>query len=121
VALDQLPGPLPLVDFPTSLAVKLFGTCDEFSFYHWGTFNDKSKCFEYGKLVTTREIEDNLGIEVGIIPALIDNIPRKGHCENNGIWAEIAKILRSQIFDFDLHIGGPGCNVGTLSNMSCFL
>jgi hypothetical protein len=53
VSLKQLPGPLPLVDFSTSLTTKLCIICDEFSIYHSDDFSDKSKCFDYGKLVTT--------------------------------------------------------------------
>ena len=56
---------------------------------------------DYGELITAREIEDNLGIDVGIIPTLMDNIPKGDHFKSNGIWAGTTKILRSQIFDFD--------------------
>jgi len=43
------------------------------------------------------------------------------HCDINGIWAEIGRNLRAQIFDCDLHIRGPDSNVGPLTNMSRFL
>jgi len=121
VALEQLPEPLPPVEFSISLTIELCGNFDEFFSYYWGDFNDKFKCFDYGELVTTREIEDNLGIDVNIIPTLMENIPMRDHCESNGIWAEIGRILRSPIFDCDLQIRGPGFNDSMLSNMSRFL
>ena len=61
VTLQQLPGPLPPVEFPTSLTTELCGIFYEFFIYHWDDFNDKSKCFDYGELITTREIEGNFG------------------------------------------------------------
>jgi hypothetical protein len=77
-ALEKLMGPLPRVGFHTSLTTKLCGICDEFCNFHWDEFSDKSKCFDYGELATTREIEDNFGIDVGLIPTLIiDNIPMR--------------------------------------------
>ena len=41
--------------------------------------------------------------------------------DNNGIWTDKARILRSHIFDRDLQIRGPGSNDGPLTNMSRFL
>ncbi len=62
-----------------------------------------------------------MGIDVGIIPTFIDNIQMRDQCERNGIRAETAKILRSQIIECDLHIRGLGPSVGPLTNMSRFL
>ena len=71
--------------------------------------------------VTTREIEDDLGIDVGIMSALIDNIPMRDNCDSSGIWAETTSItLRTHIFDCDLQIRGLGSNVGSLTNVSRF-
>jgi len=108
-------------NFLQVLQLNFVNCFDEFSIYHWDNFNDKSKCFDYGELITTREIEDNLGVDVGIIMTLMYNIPMRDQCGINGIWAEIAIILRSQIFECDLQIRGPGSNDGTLTNMSRFL
>jgi hypothetical protein len=121
VALEQLPGPLPPFEFTISLTTQLCGNFDEFSIYHWGDFNDNYKYFDYGELITIREIEDYLSIDVGVIPPLIDNIPIRDHCDINGIQAETTRILRSQIFDCDLQIRGYGSNAGPLTNMSRFL
>jgi len=87
VALEQFPEPLPLVEFHTSLTTYLCGIFDELSIYHGDDFNDKSKCFNYGELITSREIEDNLSTDVGIIPTLMDNILMRDNCASNGIWA----------------------------------
>ena len=45
VALEQLPGPIPPLDSPTSLTTEIFGIFDNFSIYHWDNLGDKSKCF----------------------------------------------------------------------------
>ncbi len=65
-------------------------------------------------------MEDNLSIDVGIIATLMENISMRDHCDNNGIWAKSVRILRSQIFDRDLHNIGHGSNVGPLTNMYLF-
>jgi hypothetical protein len=68
-------------------------------------FSDKSKCFDYGDFVFAREIEDNIGVDVGIVPTLMDNIPMRDYGDNNNIWAELVNILlRSKIFDRDLQM-----------------
>ena len=61
-----------------------------------------------------------MGIDVGILPTLMENIPTRDHYYNNGIWAETTKIVRSPIFDYYLQIKGPGSNVGLLTNMPRF-
>ena len=35
----------------------------DFSIYHWDDFGDKSKCFDCGDFVFSREIEDNIGFD----------------------------------------------------------
>ena len=117
LALEQLSGHLLPAEFSTSLKTQLYGIFDEFSIYHWDDFNDKTKCFDYGELITSRETEDNVGIDVGIIPTLMKNLPIRDHYDNNSVWAETSKILRSQIFDCDLQIRGLGSNIGPLTNM----
>jgi hypothetical protein len=119
--LEHLPGPLPPREFFTSLTAELCGNSDEFSICHWDDFSDKSKCFDYDDLVTTREFEDNLGIDVGILPNRMENIVMRDHCDSNGIWAETTRNLRSQIFDCELQLRGHGFKVGSLTNISRFL
>jgi hypothetical protein len=102
LALGRLPGPLPPVDFSTNLTIVHNGILDEFFIYNWDDFNDNYKCFNYGELIIAREIEDNLAIDVGIIPALMDYIPTRDHYDNNGIRAKTSRILRSQMLEYDL-------------------
>ncbi len=85
VALEQLLGPIPPIKHPTSFTTEICGTSDEFSIYHWDKFTDKSKCFDYGELITARDIEDNLGIDVGNTPILIENVPMRDLNDNNNI------------------------------------
>jgi hypothetical protein len=62
-----------------------------------------------------------LGIDVGIIPTLMDNIPMRDNYEINKIWAESARNIRSRIFECELQFRGPGSNASPLTNMSRFL
>ncbi len=62
------------------------------------------KCFDYGELITARDIEDNLGIDVGIPPILIENVPMRDYNDSNIFWEESVKLLRSKVFDRDLQI-----------------
>jgi len=83
VALEQLLGPIPPIDLPASLTTKICGIFDNFGTYHWDDFIDKSKCFDFGDFVTTREIEDNIGADAGIVPTLMDNLPMRDYNDNN--------------------------------------
>jgi hypothetical protein len=106
IALEQLPGPISSTDLPTSLTTGMCGIFDNFSIYPWDDFIDKSICFDYGDFVTAREIEDTIGADAGIVPTLMDNIPMKDYNGSNKDWTEFIKILRSKMFDRDLHIKG---------------
>ena len=83
VALQQLPGPIPPTDLPTSLTTEKCEIFDNFAIYHWDDFIDKSKCFDYGDFITAREIEDNIGADAGIVPNLMDNIPIRDYRDIN--------------------------------------
>ena len=100
LALGQLPGLISIVKCRIIL-MSVFFTSDEFFVYHRDEFDDKYKCFDYNELVASREIDDNLCIDVGIIPNLIYNIPMRDHFDINGIWTGTAKVLGSQTFDCD--------------------
>jgi hypothetical protein len=80
-----LPGPVPPIDLPTSLRTELCGIVDEFSICHWGDIIDKSKCFDFGELTLDNTIEDNLGIDVGIVLILMDIFPMRDNEDINGI------------------------------------
>jgi hypothetical protein len=86
LALEQLPGPIPPFDPPTSLTTEICGIFDNFSIYHWDDFSDKSKCFDYGDFVSAQEIEDNIGVDVGIVPTLVDTIPMRDYSVSDNIW-----------------------------------
>ena len=53
-------------------------------------------------LVTAREIEDNIGADVDIVPTLMDDIPMRDYSDSNKFWTELVNILRSKMFDRDL-------------------
>ena len=55
VALEQIPGPIPPLDPPTSLTTEICGIFANFSIYHWDNLSDKSKWFDYGDFVFPRE------------------------------------------------------------------
>jgi hypothetical protein len=121
VALEHLPGPIPPIELPTSLTTEICVIFDNFGIYHWDDFIDKSKCFDYNDFVTARETEGNIGADIGIVPTLTDNIPMRDFSDNNIIWIEVVKILRSKMFDRDLQIKGPMSTTGPLANMYRFL
>jgi hypothetical protein len=66
----------------------MFVIFDNFSIYHWDNFSDKSKCFDYGDFVFAREIEDNIGVDAGIVSTLMDNIPMIEYGASNKLWTE---------------------------------
>jgi hypothetical protein len=73
VALEQFSGPIPPLDPPTSLTTEICGIFDNLAIYHWDNFCDKSKFFDYCDFVAAREIEDNIGVDAGIVPTFTDN------------------------------------------------
>ena len=121
VALEKLPRPIPPLDPLTSLTTEICGMLYNFSIYPWDNFYDKSKCFDYGEFVSAREIEDNICVDDGIVPTLMDNIPMRDYGDSNNIWTKLVKILRSKIFDRNLQIKGPVSTTSPLANMSQFL
>ena len=118
VTQEQLPRPIPPLDPPTSLTIVRCGIFDNFSIYHWDNFSDTSKCFEHGDFVSAREIKDNIGADVYIVPTLMNNIPMRDYGDINKVWTELVKILRSEVFDRDLQIKGPMSIAGPLANTS---
>ena len=63
------PGPLPPVEVTTNLTIQTaHGTMDAYPIYHWDERVDKSRSFDFGDFLIAKDIEDNLGIDVGIIP-----------------------------------------------------
>ena len=85
VALEQLPRPIPPLDHPTSLTTEICGIFDNFSIFHWDNFSEKSKCFDYGDFVSAQEIEDIVGVDVGIVPTFMDIISTRHDGNSNNI------------------------------------
>ena len=54
------------------------------------------------------------------MPTLMGNIPMRDYNDNNKIWTEAVKILRSKMFDRDLQTKGPMSTTGPLANMHRF-
>ncbi len=73
------------------------GEPKEFSIYHWNDFKDKTHCFDYGDFIVPSNFKENLVIDVGIVPDLMDSFRMRDYCDssNDGIWAETFKIMRT--------------------------
>jgi hypothetical protein len=79
-------GPLPPVEIPASLTMQTpFGTTDEFYIYSWEDRVEKSRCFDFGDFLIARDIENNFGTDVGIVPCFWGDIRMRDHDNNNGI------------------------------------
>ncbi len=65
---------------------------------------NRALCLDFGDLIIPREIEDNLGIDTGIVPMLWGDMLMRDHIDSNGIWAETVKILRAKALDRDVQI-----------------
>ena len=64
------PGPLPPAAAPISLTIDTaYGDTDKFSIYQWDERAplNKAHCLDFGDLVSTKDIEDNLGIDTDIV------------------------------------------------------
>jgi len=94
------PGPLPHVEIPTSLTIRTpLGTTDDIFIYSWEDRVEKSRCFDFGDFLIARDIKNNLGTDVGIIPCFWGDICMRDHDNINRIWAETIRIMRSKISD----------------------
>ena len=88
VILEQLRGHVPPLDPLTSLTTEICEFLNNFYIYHRDNFSNKSKCFDYGDFVSAREIEDIIGVDVGIVPTLRKKARKKsltrGHLKGTG-------------------------------------
>ncbi len=90
--------------------------------HHWDERKDKSRSFDFGNFIEARNIEDNLGIDVGIVPNLWCDIRIRDHIDNNGIWAKTVKIMRAKDFDRDFQFPNPALrHINAPRNLSQFL
>jgi hypothetical protein len=98
-------GPLPPVEIPNSLTMQTaFGTTDEFYIYSWDDRVEKSRCFDFGDFLIARDIENNLGTDVGIVPCFWGDIRMRDHDDSNGMWAEAIRIMKSKVYDEALQL-----------------
>jgi len=109
-------------DIPCHL--KFTVTLEKQAIYHWDNFSsDKSRCFDYGDFVSIPEIvEDNIGVDVGIVPTLMDNI----HIRDKVIaiiygrtWIRFCDL--KYLIVFNRLNKGPVSTTCPLANMSLFL
>ncbi len=49
---------------------------------------NKSYCLNFGDFVSPKEVEDNLGIDIGTVPMFWDDMRLRDHIDNNSILAE---------------------------------
>ncbi len=113
------------MSIPSSLTIDTaYGDIDEFSIYQWDERAplNKAHCLDFGDLVTPKEVEDNLGIDTGIIPMFWGDMVMRSHLYGNGVWAETARLSRAKVFDRDLQITDPAFRVVNAEpNLSHFL
>jgi hypothetical protein len=75
--LEQLPGPIPLVDSASIISMKNMKQMDDASANLWEESGDESVCFDYGELIGASTIDNNLGIDVDIFNNLMVNSPMR--------------------------------------------
>ena len=116
------PSPLPPVEIPTSLTIQTaYGTTDEFSIYSWDERVEKYRCFDFDDFLTAIDIENNLGTDFEIIPCFWGDIRMKNHDDNNGIWAETIRIMKSIVSDEALQLPNSSSHLNSTTNLSRFL
>jgi hypothetical protein len=98
-----------------------FGTKNEFFIYSWEDRVEKSRCFDFGNFLNARDIENNLGTDVGIIPCFGGDIRMRDHDDSNGIWGETVRIIKSKVSDEALQIPDSSGHSGVTANLSRFL
>jgi hypothetical protein len=99
VSYEEQPGPLPPVEILAGLTNEAaYGTMDEFYIFHCDQRVDKSRCFDFGDFLNATYIEKKLGTDVGIAPCFGGDIRMRDHDNNNSIWAEAIRIMRSKVF-----------------------
>jgi len=82
---------------------------------------DKSRCFDFNEFLTAKDIKDNLGIDFGIISYFWLDIRMRDHDDNNGIWAETIRIMRSKVSDEALQLPNSSNHPSAPPNLSYFL
>jgi hypothetical protein len=115
-------GPLPPVEIPISLAIHTaHGTTSEFSIYSWDERVKKYRCFDFGGFLTANDIENNLGIDVEIIPCFWGDIRMRDHDDSSDIWAKTIRIMKSRVSDEVLQLPYSSSHLNATTNMSRYL
>ncbi len=82
----------------------------------------KAHCLDCGDFISPKQIEYNLGIDIGIVSMFWGDVLIRDYIDNNGIWAKTIKILRAKVFHKKLQIPDPAFRVTNVSpNLSHFL
>ena len=115
------PGPLPPVEIPTILIHYVYETTDEFYIYSWDERVEKSRCFDLGDFFTVIGMENNLGTDVEIIPCFWGDLRMRDHDDNNGIWTETIRIMKSRVSDKALQLPNSFGHLNSTTNLSRFL
>ena len=119
---EEKPGPTPPGEVSTILTIQTaYGTMDKCYIYHWDERVDKSRCFDFGDFLTAKDIEDNLGIDVGIVPCFWGDIRMRDPNDTNGLWAEAVRIMRSKVSDEALRLSDSSRRSGVSANLIQFL
>ena len=94
---------------------------DKLSICHWDGRAEKFRCFDFGDFINATDIESNLGTNVGIVPYFGGDIRMRDHDDNNGIWDESIRIMRSKVSDETLQLPSSSNHPNTTSNLTRFL
>ena len=82
--LENLPRLVPPVSALDILTTEIYGQ-NEFSIYRWDDYNDKTRCFYYDDFIPPSANEEKVGIDVDIVPKLMNNFRMRNYYDNNGI------------------------------------
>ncbi len=84
---------------------------------------NKAHCLDFGDMITPKEINDNLGIDIGIVLMIFwGDILMRDHTDISDVWRETFNISRAKVLDMDLKIPDPAFRVANAPpNLSRFL
>ncbi len=110
---------------PTSLTIDTtYGDIDDFSIYQGDEREplNKANYLDFGDLVSAKDVEDNLGIDISIVPMFWGDMSMRDHLDKNVGCRWTVRLLRANIFDRDLQIPDPAFRVANaLPILSPFL
>ena len=80
-----------------------------------------ARFFDFGDFLIARDIENNLGTDVGIIPCFWGDIRMRVHDASNGICAETIRIMKSKFSYETLQLPDSIGHPSVTTNLSRFL